>query len=282
MPGFPVLYCLLGFAQIYIHRINDAIKSVMPSNHLILCHPLLLLPSVFPSIRVFSSESALLIRWPKDWSFSFSISPSNEYSGLMSFRMDWLDLLAAHGTLKSLLQHHSSKTSVFWCPGFFMVQLSLQVFIPLKIQLEAHRPGEFLLLLFGLSVALGPVSGTQGRPLLGVVISLAQVSLSSGLSGASTYNTQDDVLCVLDAPKATGQWFGGVSTLCNQHLCKMSLPPSLKCPACHSALGACRSQGAHGTGGRGAWPSLLTPPPLRTLPPSYAKGLCLQAPACAL
>ena len=101
-----------------------SIKSVMPSNHLILCRPLLLSPSIFPSIRVFSSESILCIRWPKYWSFSFSISPSNEYSGLISFRMDWLDLLAVQGTLKSLLQHHSSKASVLHCSDFFMVQLS--------------------------------------------------------------------------------------------------------------------------------------------------------------
>ena len=100
-----------------------SIELVMPSNHLILCHPLLL-PSVFPSNRVFSSESALHIRWPKSWSFSFSISPSNAYSGLISFRMDWLDLLAVQGTLKSLLQHHSSKVSLLWCSAFFIVQLS--------------------------------------------------------------------------------------------------------------------------------------------------------------
>ena len=96
----------------------------MPSNHLILCRPLLLLPSIFPSIRVFSSGSALRIRWPQDWSFSFSIRPSNEYSGLISFRMDWLDLLAVQGTLKSLLQHHSSKASVLWHSTLFTVQLS--------------------------------------------------------------------------------------------------------------------------------------------------------------
>ena len=101
-----------------------SIKSVMPSNHLILCRPLLLPPSIFPSIRVFSSESVLYIRWPKYWSFSFSISPSNEYSGLISFRMDWLDLLAVQGTLKSLLQHHSSKASILWHSAFFIVQLS--------------------------------------------------------------------------------------------------------------------------------------------------------------
>ena len=101
-----------------------SIKSVMPSNHLILCHPLLLPPSIFPSIRVFSSESAFHIRWPKYWSFSFSISPSNEYSGLISFRIDWLDLLAVQETLNSLLQHHSSKASILRCSAFFIVQLS--------------------------------------------------------------------------------------------------------------------------------------------------------------
>ena len=96
----------------------------MPSNHLILCHPLLLLSSVFPSIRVFSNESILLIMWPKYWSFNFSISPSNEYSGLISFRVDWFDHLAVQGTLKSLLQHHSSKASILWHSAFFMIQLS--------------------------------------------------------------------------------------------------------------------------------------------------------------
>ena len=96
----------------------------MPSNHLILCHPLLLLPSILSSIRVFSNESALRIRWPKYWSFSFNISPFNEHPGLMSFRMDWLDLLAVQGTLKSLLQHHSSKASILQCSAFFIVQLS--------------------------------------------------------------------------------------------------------------------------------------------------------------
>ena len=99
-------------------------ESVMPSNHLILCHPLLLPPSILPSIRAFSNESALRIRWPKYWSFNFKISPSNEYSGLISFRMDWLDLLAVQGTLTSLLQHHSSKASILWRPAFFIVQLS--------------------------------------------------------------------------------------------------------------------------------------------------------------
>ena len=101
-----------------------SIKLVMPSNHLILCHPLLLLLSIFPSIRVFSNESALCIRCPKYWSFSLIISPSNEYSGLIFFRMHWLDLLALWGTLKSLLRHHSSKASILWCSAFFIVQLS--------------------------------------------------------------------------------------------------------------------------------------------------------------
>ena len=101
-----------------------SIESVMPSNHLILCHPLLLLPSIFPSIGVFSNESALRIRWPKYWSFSFNISPSNEHPGLISFRMDWLALLAVQETLKSLLQHHSSKASIFQRSAFFTVQLS--------------------------------------------------------------------------------------------------------------------------------------------------------------
>ena len=100
-----------------------SIESVMTSSHLILCRPLLLSPSIFPSIRVFSSESSLRIRWPKYWNFSFNISPSNEYSGVISFKMDWLDLLAVQGTLKSLLQHHSSKASIFQCSAFFIVQL---------------------------------------------------------------------------------------------------------------------------------------------------------------
>ena len=101
-----------------------SIESVVSSNHIILCHPLLFLPSIFPSIRVFSNESALRIRWPKYWSFSFSISPSSEYSGLTSFRKDWFDLLAVQGTLKSLFQHHSSKVSLLWHSAFFMVQLT--------------------------------------------------------------------------------------------------------------------------------------------------------------
>jgi len=116
-PGLPVYHQLLQSTQIM------SIESVTPSNHLILCRPLLLLHSIFPSIRVFSSESLLRIRWPKYWSFSFSISPSNEYSGLISFRIDWFDL-AVQGNLKSLLQHHSSKASILWHSAFFIVQLS--------------------------------------------------------------------------------------------------------------------------------------------------------------
>ena len=118
MPGLPVHYWLPVFTQI------QSIESVMPSNHLVLCHPLLLLPSIFPSIRVFSNESVFHIRWPKYWSFSFIISPSSEYSGLVSFRMNWLDHLAVQGTLKSLLQHHSLKASILRCSAFFTVQLS--------------------------------------------------------------------------------------------------------------------------------------------------------------
>ena len=116
-PGLPVHHQLLESTQ------PMSIESVMPSNHLILCRPLVL-PSIFPSIRVFSNESVLLIRWPKYWSFSFNISPSNEYPGLISFKMDWLDLLAVQGILKSLLQHHSSKASILWHSAFFRVQLS--------------------------------------------------------------------------------------------------------------------------------------------------------------
>ena len=118
MPGFPVLHYLSEFAPI------QSTESVMPSNHLILCCPLLFPPSIFPSIRVFSKESVLCIRWPKNWSFCLSISCSNEYSGLISFRIDWLDLLAVQGTLKSLLQHHSLKAFILWHSAFFMVQLS--------------------------------------------------------------------------------------------------------------------------------------------------------------
>ena len=117
-PGFSVLHNFLEFPQTQVHWVYDAFQPSHPLS------PLLLLPSVFPSIRVFSSESVLHIRWPKDWSFSFSISPSNEYSGLISFRMDRLDLLAVHGTLKSLLNHHSSKATILWCSDFFIVQLT--------------------------------------------------------------------------------------------------------------------------------------------------------------
>ena len=117
-PGFPVHHQLPELAQTHVHEL------VMPSNHLILCRPLLLLPSIFPSIKVFSNESVLPIRRPKYWSFSFSINPSNEYSGLISFRIDWFDLLAVQGTHTSLLQHHCLKTSILWCSAFFMVQLS--------------------------------------------------------------------------------------------------------------------------------------------------------------
>ena len=118
LPGFPVHHQLPEPTQTHVHRVSDAIQ---PSHPLSSPSPL---PSIFPSFRVFSNESVLDIRWPKYWSFSFSISPSNEYSGLISFRMDWLDLLAVHGTLKSLLQHHSSKASILWHSAFFIVQFS--------------------------------------------------------------------------------------------------------------------------------------------------------------
>ena len=118
MPGLPVHHLLPESPKLM------SIVLVRPSSHLILCCPFLLLPSIFPSIRVFSNESALHIRWPKYWSFSFNISPSNEHPGLISFRRDWLDLLAVQGTLKSLLQHHGSKASIVWCSVFFIVQLS--------------------------------------------------------------------------------------------------------------------------------------------------------------
>ena len=117
-PGLPVHHQLPKFTHLM------SIESVMPSSHLILCRPLLLLPPIPPSIRVFSNESTLCMRWPKYWSFSFSISPSNEYSGLISFGMDWFYLFAVQGTLKSLLQHHSSKASILWCSAFLIVQLS--------------------------------------------------------------------------------------------------------------------------------------------------------------
>ena len=117
-PGFPVHHYLPELCKLM------SIKSVMPSNHFIFCHPLLLLPSVFPNIRVFSNASVLPIRWPKYWNLSFSISPSNDYSGLISFRIEWLDLFAVQGTLKSLLQHYSSKASILQHSAFFIVQLS--------------------------------------------------------------------------------------------------------------------------------------------------------------
>ena len=118
MPGLPVHHQLPELTQTHVQEL------VLPSNHLILCHPLLFLPSIFPSVRVFSNESVLPIKWPQDWSFSFSISPLNGHPGLIFFRMDWLDLLAIQGTLQNLLQHHSSKASIPWCSALFMVQLS--------------------------------------------------------------------------------------------------------------------------------------------------------------
>ena len=141
-----------------------SIESVMPVSHLILCRPLLLLPSIFPSTRVFSNESALHIRWPKYWRFSFSIGPSNEYSGLISFNTDWLDLLVVQGTLKSLVQHHSLKASILWYSAFFMVQLSHPLMISgktiaLTIQIFAGKAMPLLFsMLHGFFIAFLPRS----------------------------------------------------------------------------------------------------------------------------
>ena len=150
-PSFPVLQYLRSLLKLM------SIESVMPSNHLILHRSLLLLPSICPSIRVFSNESALHIRWPKYWSFSFSISPSKEYLGLISFRIDWLDLLAVQGTLKSLLQHHSSKASILWSSAFFMVQLSHPYMTTLKTIALSRQTfvGKVVSLLFNMLSRFG-------------------------------------------------------------------------------------------------------------------------------
>ena len=147
MPGLPVYHQLPELLKLM------SIESVMPSSHLILCHPLLLLPSIPPSLRVFSNESTLHMRWPKYWSLSFSISPSNEHPGLIFLRMDWLDLLAVQGTLKSLLQHNSSKTSIFRHSAFFTVQLSHPYMTTGKTIALTRRTfvGKVMSLLFGWS-----------------------------------------------------------------------------------------------------------------------------------
>ena len=135
-PGFPILHYLLSLLKLM------SIELVMPSNHLVLCHPLFLLPSIFPSIRVSSNESALCIQWPKYWNFSFTTSPSKENLGFISFRIDWFDLLAVQGTLKSLLQHHSWKASILRCSAFFMIQLPHPLFwlnIRAPFQAEGYR-----------------------------------------------------------------------------------------------------------------------------------------------
>ena len=144
------------------------IKSVMPSNHLILCHLLLLLPLIFPSIRVFSSESALHMRWPKYWSFSFNINPSNEHPGMISFRMDWLDFLAVQGTLKSLLQHHSSKASILQRSVFFIVQLSHPYMTTGKTIVLMRRTfvGKVMSLLFNMLSRLVITFLPRSKPLL--------------------------------------------------------------------------------------------------------------------
>ena len=146
IPGHPVHHQLSEFTQTHVHWVSDAIQSSHPR-----C-PLLLLSSIFPSIKVFSNDSDLCIRWPKDWSFSFNISPSKEYSGLISFRIDWLDLLAVQGTLKSLLQHHSSKASIVWCSAFFIVQLSYPYMTTEKTIALTRRTfvGKVMCLLFNM------------------------------------------------------------------------------------------------------------------------------------
>ena len=145
-----------------------SIELVMPSNHLILCHPLPLLPSIFPSIRVFSNESVLCIRWPQFWSFSFTISPSSEYSGLISFRMDWLDLLAIQGTLKGLLQHHSSKASILLCSAFLLVQLSHSYMATGKTIALSRRTfvGKVMSLLLNMLSAAAGAKSLQSCPTL--------------------------------------------------------------------------------------------------------------------
>ena len=148
-PGLPVHHQLLEPTQTHVYHVYE---SVMLSNHLIFCHPFLLPLSIFPSLRVFSNESVLRMRWPKYWSFSFSISPSNEYLGLISFRMDWLDLLAVQGTLKSLIQHHSLKASIIWCSAFFIVQLSYPYMTTGKTTALTRRTfvGKVMFLLFNM------------------------------------------------------------------------------------------------------------------------------------
>ena len=161
-----------------------SIVSVMPSNHLILCRPLLLLPSIFPSIMVFSNESILCIRWTKYWSFSFSISPSNEYSGLISFRMDWLDLLAVQGTLKSLLQHHSSKASILRCSAFFMAQHSHPYMTTGKTTALTRQTsvGKIMSLLFNMLSAAAAKSLQPCLTLCNPIDGSPQAPLSLGFS----------------------------------------------------------------------------------------------------
>ena len=163
IPGFLALHHFLEFAQIEVGWVSDAIP-----NHLILCCSLLLLPSIFPSIRVLSNESVLHIRWPNYWSFSFNTSPSNEHPGLISFRMDWLDLFAVQGTLKSLLQHHSSKASILWCSAFFIVQLSQPYMTTRKTIALTRRTfvGKVMFLLFHMLSRLVITFLPRGKRLL--------------------------------------------------------------------------------------------------------------------
>ena len=164
-PGLPVHHQLPDSPKLM------SIESVMPSSHLILCHPRLLLPPIPPSIRVFSNESTLRMRWPQYWSFSFSIGPSSEHPGLISFRMDWLDLLAVQGTLESLLQHHRSKASILWCSAFFLVQLShphmtagKTIALTKQTSVGPFEGGGLHLHCLHYSLALGQTTGREHSP----------------------------------------------------------------------------------------------------------------------
>ncbi|XDA73834.1 hypothetical protein R6Z07M_004050 [Ovis aries] len=180
----------LQHAGLPVHQQLTSVESVMPSSHLILCRPLLLLPSIPPSIRVFSNESTLRMRWPKYWSFSFSIIPSKEHPGLISFRMDWLDLLAVQGTLKSLLQHHNSKASILQCSPFFTVQLSHPYMTTGKTIARQTFVGKVMSLLFNMLSKLVITFLLRSKRLL---LDKCKSSLVAQMVKASTYNVGDGV-----------------------------------------------------------------------------------------
>ena len=182
-----------------------SIESVMPSNHLILRYSLIFMPSIFPSIRVFSNESALCLRWPKYWSFSFSISPSNEQSGLISFRIDWFDILGVQGTFKSLLQHHNLKASVLWCSTFVMVQLShpyrtTEKTLPLTIQTFV---GKVVSLLFNMHLGLSQLSSKEQ----------ASLSFMAAVTICSDFGVQEVCHCFHSLPTSICQEVMGTDTM---------------------------------------------------------------------